>query len=70
MLRPGPVPTEFQARAGIENRPSVLDRPAEAVAQAGYRGLMRGRRLVVLGRLGVTESGKDQIVVLTAKVAP
>jgi len=24
----------------------------------------------VLGRLGVTESGKDQIVVLTAKIAP
>jgi hypothetical protein len=25
---------------------------------------------VVLGRLGITESGKDEIVVLTAKVAP
>ena len=49
LLCPGPVPTEFQARAGIENRPSILDRPAEAVAQAGYRGLMRGRRLVVPG---------------------
>jgi hypothetical protein len=31
---------------------------------------VRGGQKVVLGRLGVTESGKDQIVVLTAKVAP
>jgi hypothetical protein len=31
---------------------------------------VRGGQKVVLGRLGVTEAGKDQIVVLTAKVAP
>jgi hypothetical protein len=31
---------------------------------------VRDGQKVVLGRLGVTESGKDQIVVLTAKVAP
>jgi hypothetical protein len=31
---------------------------------------VRGGQKVVLGRLGVTESGKDQIVVLTAKVTP
>jgi hypothetical protein len=31
---------------------------------------MRDGQKVVLGRLGTTESGKDQIVVLTAKVAP
>ena len=31
---------------------------------------VRGGQKVVLGRLGVTETGKDQIVVLTAKVAP
>jgi hypothetical protein len=31
---------------------------------------VRDGQRVVLGRLGVTESGKDQIVVLTAKVAP
>jgi uncharacterized protein len=48
-LCPGPVPTEFQARAGIKRRPSIMDRPVEAVAQAGYDGLMRGRRLVVPG---------------------
>jgi len=48
-LCPGPVPTEFQARAGIKRRPSILDRSVEEVAQAGYDGLMRGRRLVVPG---------------------
>jgi hypothetical protein len=48
-LCPGPVPTEFQARAGIKRRPSGMDRSAEEVARAGYDGLMRGRRLVVPG---------------------
>ena len=49
-LCPGPVPTEFQARAGIpKRRPSILDRSVEEVAQAGYDGLMRGRRVVVPG---------------------
>jgi short-subunit dehydrogenase len=49
VLCPGPVPTEFQARAGIERRQSLMDRPVEEVAQAGYDGLMRGRRLIVPG---------------------
>jgi hypothetical protein len=31
---------------------------------------VRDGQKVVLGRLGTTESGKDEIVVLTAKVAP
>jgi len=48
-LCPGPVPTEFQARAGIMRRPSIMDRSAEEVARVGYDGLMRGRRLVVPG---------------------
>jgi short-subunit dehydrogenase len=49
VLCPGPVPTEFQARAGIKRRASIMDRGVEEVAQAGYDGLMRGRRLVVPG---------------------
>jgi uncharacterized protein len=49
VLCPGPVPTEFQARAGIPRRPSAMDRSAEAVARAGYDGLMRGRCLIVPG---------------------
>jgi short-subunit dehydrogenase len=50
-LCPGPVATEFQARAGIaEAAPQwPLAVSAERVAEAGYRGLMRGRRVVVPG---------------------
>ena len=50
-LCPGPVPTEFQARAGIveAHPPRLLVQSAEQVARAGYRGLMQGRRIVVPG---------------------
>jgi len=50
-LCPGPVPTEFQARAGIPETyfPRILARSAERVARDGYNGLMRGKRLVVPG---------------------
>jgi hypothetical protein len=50
-LCPGPVETEFAARAGvIARRPSrFLTVSAARVAEAGYRGLMRGQRLVVPG---------------------
>jgi short-subunit dehydrogenase len=45
------VATEFAARAGaVERAPTgILDVSAVRVAQAGYDGLMRGRRLVVPG---------------------
>jgi short-subunit dehydrogenase len=50
-LCPGPVATEFQARAGIGagevSWPLAV--PAARVAAAGYRGLMRGQRVVVPG---------------------
>jgi len=50
-LCPGPVATEFQLRAGIENRkPSpFLARTAEQVAQAGYDGFMARKRVVIPG---------------------
>lgn len=48
-LCPGPVPTEFQARAGVVLRPTPLDLSPDTVAEAGYRGLMRGKRLVIPG---------------------
>jgi short-subunit dehydrogenase len=51
VLCPGPVPTEFAARAGLSKglRPSKLTQTAEYVAQQGYEGLMRGDRTVVPG---------------------
>ncbi len=50
-LCPGPVASEFQARAGIAEAepPWPLAVSAERVAADGYRGLMRGRRVVVPG---------------------
>lgn len=51
VLCPGPVPTEFAARAGVKGglAAGFLTRSAEQVAEAGYRGLMQGRRTVVPG---------------------
>lgn len=52
-LCPGPVATEFQARAG--SRPDgtvervILALPAQRVAEIGYRGFMRGERVVIAG---------------------
>jgi hypothetical protein len=50
-LCPGPVATEFQARAGIAEAapPWPLGMPAVRVAETGYRGLMRGQRVVLPG---------------------
>ena len=51
VLCPGPVPTEFAARAGIKEglAPGILTQSASKVARAGFRGLMRGKRVVVPG---------------------
>ena len=54
VLCPGPVPTEFQVRAGF--RPgfdsAILDVSAAEVARQGYRGLMANKRAVLPG-LGI-----------------
>ena len=54
VLCPGPVPTEFQGRAGFLPGfdSAVLNVSANNVAQAGYRGLMANKRAVLPG-LGV-----------------
>ena len=51
VLCPGPVPTEFQVRAGFEPGfdSAVLNVSAADVAKAGYRGLMANRRAVLPG---------------------
>ena len=54
VLCPGPVPSEFQARArfspGYDS--GILNVSASDVAQAGYRGLMANKRAVLPG-LGI-----------------
>ena len=53
-LCPGPVPSEFQARAGFEPGfdSAILNVSASDVASAGYRGLMANKRVVLPG-LGI-----------------
>src|SRR5262249_54991880 len=76
VLCPGPVPTEFQARAGIpevklasgQRAPRALGsdwllRTPEQVAEAGYAGLMRGRRVGIPG-IG------NKAVTLVARLTP
>jgi short-subunit dehydrogenase len=64
-LCPGPVPTEFQARAGLSGsrRGGPLELSAPEVAQAGYQGFTAGRRLVVPGRL-------NKLVPLLLRMSP
>jgi short-subunit dehydrogenase len=64
-LCPGPVPTEFQARAGMRDDalPRFLTRSAEQVASDGYRGLMQGRRVVVPG-------AANRAVTMALRLAP
>jgi uncharacterized protein len=53
-LCPGPVPSEFQRRAGFEPGfdSAILNVSASDVARAGYRGLMANKRVVLPG-LGI-----------------
>jgi short-subunit dehydrogenase len=52
-LSPGPSPTEFGERAGVSLGPRVAAVPASvgpaAIAEAGVRGMERGRRTVIPG---------------------
>ena len=60
-LCPGPVPTEFQARAGFTDdpNPDMLTQSADEVAEDGYRGLRRGRRVV---GAGLPEPAHDRLI--------
>src|SRR4051812_37980351 len=51
VLCPGPVPSEFQDRAGFTPGvdSAILNVPPKAVAEAGYRGLMADKRVVLPG---------------------
>jgi short-subunit dehydrogenase len=50
-LCPGPVPTEFQDRAGLSLPAAarMLELSAERVAQIGYDAFMAGQRVVIAG---------------------
>jgi short-subunit dehydrogenase len=65
VLCPGPVPTEFAERAGVRGglAPGFLTQSAEQVAQAGFRGLMRGQRTVVPGLA-------NKLVTLAIRIIP
>jgi short-subunit dehydrogenase len=51
VLCPGPVPTEFAARAGVTEAlaPGPFSQSAETVAEAGFNGLITNKRVVVPG---------------------
>lgn len=54
-LCPGSTRTEFFERAGMQNfRNDSIMMDASVVAQIGYRGLMRGKRIVIPGMLNKT----------------
>jgi len=65
VLCPGPVPTEFAARAGVKSKiaPGLLVQTAQDVAEAGYRGFMDGHRVVVPG-------SANRLVMVLARILP
>ncbi len=64
-LCPGPVATEFQARAGMSGVkfPAFLDQTAKRVARSGYDALMDGCRVVIPGHA-------NRLLALLPRLAP
>jgi len=65
-LCPGPVPTEFQTRAGLRGdraQSALLSLSVARVARTSYRGFMRGKREVVAG-IG------NQIAIFLVRMVP
>lgn len=66
-LCPGPVATGFQARAGVRpggiGETSPLALPARRVAEIGYAGFTRGKRVVIAGT-------GNRIAVFFARLVP
>lgn len=65
-LCPGPTATNFESRAGLGesklfSSQKVMD--ARTVAEIGYRGLMRGRRLVIPG-------WRNKLIAQSVRLAP
>lgn len=64
-LNPGPTDTDFQRKAHVpRSNISYYNRmAAKHVAEVGYKGLMEGRRLVVVGAL-------NKVIAFTPRVLP
>jgi hypothetical protein len=65
-LCPGPTVTEFHTRAHMETSGLVVDRramSAETVAEIGYRGMMRGKTLVIPGLV-------NKLLTIVVRLAP
>jgi hypothetical protein len=64
-LNPGPTDTDFQRKAHVsKSNISYYNRmAAKHVAEVGYKGLMEGRRLVVVGAL-------NKVIAFTPRVLP
>ncbi len=64
-LCPGPTTTDFQRRAGVENSPLFRNNTMtpQAVAELGYEGMQRGRRIVVTG-------AKNRFLAFAVRFAP
>lgn len=64
-LCPGLVPTEFQARAGTQRMGvlRLMSLPADRVAHIGYRGFMRGKRVVIAGV-------RNRVAIFLMRLAP
>jgi short-subunit dehydrogenase len=68
---PGGTRTEFFARAGMENAVRRLPlMSAEKVARIGYRGFMKGKRIVIPGTLNrlMSPAAKAMPSIWTAKI--
>jgi len=69
-LCPGFTKTEFHERAGMQRSSGIPMMSAEVVATAGYRGMLRGKRIVIPGTMNKVTSAlaRQMPVVFTAKV--
>jgi short-subunit dehydrogenase len=71
-LCPGPTETEFMERAGMKRSIRGLAvMSAEAVAKIGYRGLMRGKGIVITGftNKALAAVSRRSPIVLSTKIA-
>ncbi|MBU1197156.1 SDR family oxidoreductase [Candidatus Micrarchaeota archaeon] len=64
-LCPGATQTKFHERAGVDARsiPKAAWMSAQDVAEAGYEGMMKGKRIVIPGN-------KNQVMIWLSRITP